>query len=118
MRMAPAAVVGVRMPSERPTSVRWWIFLLACAASWLLYLHRYAWGVIKPFFREEFPAFSDTEIGWIDSAFLAAYALGQVPGGLAGDVMGPRGVLSTLILAWSLAAAAVVWTAGFWPLSY
>jgi MFS transporter, ACS family, glucarate transporter len=103
------------MQPERPTRVRWLIFLLACAASWLLYLHRYAWGVIKPAFRKE-NAFTDTEIGWIDAAFNAAYAVGQVPGGLAGDVYGPRAVLSTFILGWSLAAAGVAWTAGFWRL--
>ena len=34
------------MQAERPTQVRWLIFALACATSWLLYLHRYAWGVI------------------------------------------------------------------------
>ena len=34
--------------NQRPTQVRWLIFGLACAVSWLLYLHRYAWGAIKP----------------------------------------------------------------------
>jgi len=50
-------------PSEpRPTRCRWIVFVLACAASWLLYLHCYAWGVIKPASRKENPDLSDTEL--------------------------------------------------------
>jgi sugar phosphate permease len=92
------------------------VFVLACAASWLLYLHRYAWGVIKPAFLEQNPSISSVEIGWLDSAFMLTYALGQVPGGLAGDVFGPRTVLSVILVGWSLALAAVGWTSGFWRL--
>src|SRR5437762_3280927 len=110
--MQPGAPTG----TDRPTNVRWLIFVLACAASWLLYLHRYAWGIIKPAFREEYPDFSDVEIGWLDSAFLATYAFGQIPGGMAGDRFGPRAVLSILALVWSLAMLGVSWTAGFWRL--
>jgi sugar phosphate permease len=98
---------------DRPTRVRWIICVLACATSWLLYLHRYSWGVIKPAFQREHPEISDTELGWLDSAFNAAYALGQVPGGIAGDSFGARGVLSAIILLWSVTVAAVAWTAGF-----
>jgi sugar phosphate permease len=103
-------------PLERPTRVRWYIFLLACATSWLLYLHRYSWGIIKPAFRAENPELSDIELGWLDSAFQGAYAVGQVPGGLLGDVFGARPILSAIIIVWSVAAAGVVWTAGFWRL--
>jgi sugar phosphate permease len=102
--------------AARPTQVRWLIFVLIGATSWLLYLHRYAWGVIKPAFRAENPNLTDTQIGWLDSAFLATYAFGQVPGGLAGDLVGPRLVLGVSILLWSLTVAALAWTTGFWPL--
>src|SRR5262249_15346220 len=98
----------------RPTQVRWLVFALACAASWLLYLHRYSLGLLKPFLREEYPWLSDAEFGWLDGVFNATYALGQVPGGLAGDVFGPRGVLAVLVLLWSLAAGGLVWTPSFW----
>jgi ACS family glucarate transporter-like MFS transporter len=100
----------------RPTRMRWLIFVLICAASWLLYLHRYSWGVIKPAFRREHPGLTDTEVGWLDSAFLATYAFGQAPAGLVGDVFGTRAVLVLILLLWSLAVAALGWTGGFWPL--
>jgi len=70
---------------------------------------RYSWGVVKPFFRKENPGLSDTDIGWLDSAFNATYALGQIPGGLAGDLFGPRAILSAIILVWSLAAGGPAW---------
>ncbi len=94
----------------RPTRVRWLIFALACAASWLLYLHRYSWGVIKPAFLREHPAITPTEAGWLDSAFQGAYAFGQVPGGVLGDYLGARLVLATIILLWSAAVVGVTWT--------
>lgn len=108
--------MSIERDAAPPTSVRWLIFGLACFASWLLYLHRYAWGVIKSDFRADFPQFTDSEIGWLDSAFLATYAIGQIPGGMAGDRFGPRLVLSAMIFAWSLASVAVAWAGGFWPL--
>src|SRR5262245_60258277 len=88
---------------------RWPVFILACATSWLLYLHRCSWGVIKPAFRKDNPGLTDGDIGWLDGAFNASYAIGQVPGGLAGDVLGPRVVLSVIILVWSLAAVGIAW---------
>src|SRR5205823_3860848 len=98
---------------ERPTRVRWLIFVLACASSWLLYLHRFSWGVIKPAFWEEHPDISATELGWLDSAFQGAYAFGQIPGGLAGDFFGARIVLTVLILLWSVAVVGIAWGGGF-----
>lgn len=98
------------VPGRRPTRVRWLIFALACAASWLLYLHRYSWGVIKPAFLREHPDITATQVGWLDSAFQGAYAFGQVPGGIAGDYFGARLVLSAIILLWSATVAGVTWT--------
>ena len=96
--------------------MRWLIFGLACFASWLLYLHRYAWGVIKADFSSENPDFTPVDLGWLDSAFLATYALGQIPSGLACDRFGARVVLAILSLVWSPASACVAWTSGFWRL--
>jgi sugar phosphate permease len=92
----------------RPTQVRWLIFVLACSVSWLLYLHRYAWGVIKPALKSEY-RLTDENLGYLDSLFSLTYAVGQVPGGLAGDVWGPRGILSLLIVLWSLTVIGLGW---------
>jgi MFS family permease len=99
---------------SRPTNVRWIIFVLACAASWLLYLHRYSWGIIRPAFKSETGI--DEGIGWLDGAFQATYALGQIPAGMAGDRFGPRATLALFTLVWSLAVGGVGWTTVFWRL--
>jgi sugar phosphate permease len=116
MLLAMSYSSGSGQGGERPTRVRWAVFALACAVSWLLYLHRYAWGVLKPAFRAEYPELDDVQIGLLDGAFNVTYALGQVPGGLAGDVFGPRAILAGIILMWSVAVAGVAWTGGFWRL--
>jgi sugar phosphate permease len=104
--------IAVHEPDEpRPTRVRWLIFALACAVSWLLYLHRYTWGVIKPALKEEYPGLTDVELGYLDSLFSLTYATGQVPGGAAGDLFGPRMVLSLLIVLWSATVAGLAGTA-------
>lgn len=97
--MGPAPSSAV----ERPTRVRWLIFALCCITSWLLYVHRYCClGVLKPALKQEYPDLSAKQLGALDSAFMATYSLGQIPMGTAGDVLGPRLVLSVIILAWSL----------------
>jgi len=104
---------GADPASDRPTRIRWLIFALACAVSWLLYLHRYAFGVIKPALKRENPELTDQVLGDLDALFSLTYALGQVPGGLAGDVLGQRRVLSLLILLWSAALLGLSWAISF-----
>jgi ACS family glucarate transporter-like MFS transporter len=99
---------------QRPTGIRWWIFGLGCAISWLLYLQRYAWGVTKKDFKDEHPAFGDRDMGWLDSAFMATYAFGQIPLGVAGDFFGPRTLMAVLVLFMSIAVTLVAWAGGFW----
>jgi sugar phosphate permease len=91
-----------------PTHTRWLIFALACATSWFLYLHRYSWGVVRPSLKAENLDLTDTQLGWLDAMFNLTYAIGQVPGGLAGDLAGPRTVLTIFILSWS---GCVAWLA-------
>ena len=37
--------------NDRPTQFRKVVFVLACGTSWMLYLHRYVFGLIKPELR-------------------------------------------------------------------
>ena len=100
-------------PTARPTGIRWLVLALACVTSWFLYLHRYSWGVIKPEVKSEF-GFSDTQLGWLDSAFNLSYALFQVPGGLLGDLLGPALVLPVIIFAWSGCVAGTAMVGQAW----
>src|SRR5262249_15008842 len=48
------------------------------------------------------------QMGYLASAFLVAYALFQIPGGLLGDRFGARYLLTVLVLGWSLLSGATV----------
>src|SRR5579872_1957354 len=95
-----------------PTNVRWMVFALASASSFLLYLHRYTWGIVKVEVKNEF-GWDKAELGWLDSAFGICYAAGQIPGGILGDWFGPRMVLGLMILVWSLSMGGMGLAGGF-----
>ena len=69
---------------ESPTNIRWMVFGLASASSFLLYLHRYTWGIIRVQLATEFD-WDAVDLGWLDSAFAIFYAAGQIPAGILGD---------------------------------
>ena len=97
----------------RSTNTRWLIFALACFASFVTYVHRYAWGVTRPFFKEEY-GLSVEEMGWLDAGFNLTYAFGQFPGGWAGDVLGPRVMIPIAMILWSLVMVGPALTGRFW----
>lgn len=86
--------------AARPTDVRWLIFTLASATSWLLYLHRFTWSFIRPELKEEYD-FSNVQLEGIFSVFNISYGLGQIPSGLLCDVFGVHLVLVVIVLLWS-----------------
>jgi len=97
--------------SENPTHVRWylifWLFLLSAVA----FLDRVNISVASIFIAHEY-SLSDTQLGWIFSAFLVGYALFQTPGGWLADHLGSRRVLTAGILWWGVftaLAAAIPW---------
>src|SRR5262245_46722095 len=89
---------------NRPTGVRFLVLGLACGLSFLLYLHRYAWGFIKKDVGDEF-GWDPVTLGWLDSLFPVSYGVAQVPSGVACDWFGARLLLGGSVLAWSLALA-------------
>lgn len=94
--------------TPRPTNVRWIVFGLASSTSWLLYLHRYAFALIKPKLVEEWQL-DEQQLGALDSAFFLTYALFQLPLGIAADVWGVRLVLTAMIVVWTLGLAMHAW---------
>jgi MFS transporter, ACS family, glucarate transporter len=104
------------------TNVRWLVFGLACATSFILYLHRYSWNIIGPKLQQDL-SLSNKEIGVLFSLFYYTYASGQIPSGLIIDRFGPHRFLSTIIAAWSAALVGIALTAntivlGFWNLLF
>ena len=101
--------------TRHPTNVRWLIFALACLASYINYVHRYAWGVVKPYLQAEYQL-NNIQVGWLDSAFNLSYALCQFPGGLAGDLIGPRMMITVAAVCWSFMVGLPGVISGYWRL--
>lgn len=89
----------LRPRSYRPTPPL--IFTLAATTSFLLYLHRYTWNLVRPEIEREFQL-SNTQLEALGSAFFFPYAVGQIPGGILCDLFGPHLFLVAVILIWSL----------------
>lgn len=88
------------MSEQTATRARWLILVLCCGASWMLYLHRYTYSLMIPELEKE--GWSRDTLSWLATAFAFSYALGQVPGGVLCDGLGPRYFLAGTVLGWSL----------------
>ena len=84
----------------RKSHGRWWVLVLLCLMYLICFADRITVSVIAPMIQREF-GFDRLTMGFIFSAFVFAYALGQVPGGWLGDRLGPRRVLSGIVAIWS-----------------
>lgn len=87
-----------------PTRFRWAIMACIVMVTVLTYLDRLNLGIAGKYIQDEL-AFSTETMGWVLSAFLLGYSLFQVPGGWAGDRFGPKKVLTTAIVLWSVFTA-------------
>lgn len=92
----------------KPTNIRWAVFGLACSTSWLLYLHRYAFAIIKPELVKEWNL-DKVQLGLLDSAFSLSSTFFQFPLGVASDLAGVHLMLTGLILLWCLGLGLHAW---------
>lgn len=66
----------------------------------VMYFDRLAIAVAGPRMQHEL-GISPSGWGWVIGAFTAAYALFEIPSGMLGDRIGPRRVLTRIVLWWS-----------------
>lgn len=71
----------------------------------ITYIDRVCISQAAPSIRKDL-GFSETQMGWVFSAFALSYALFEVPGGWMGDRYGPRSVLMKVVVMWSIFTAA------------
>src|SRR5215475_6790306 len=100
----------------KPTRVRYLVLAVACTLAVLTYVQRQGFVAGTPYIKKDL-GLDDEQMGYLASVWLVAYGLFQVPGGLLGDRLGARHVLTILVLGWSLTAGAVALTAAL-PLDY
>jgi MFS transporter, ACS family, glucarate transporter len=81
----------------------------------VMYLDRLCIAVAGPRMQREL-GLTPQDWGWVIGAFTLAYALFEVPGGLLADRIGPRRVLTRIVLWWSAFTVATGMVSGFAPL--
>jgi sugar phosphate permease len=89
------------MPLAPPVSrVRFRVRRLAFWLAIITYLDRVCIAVAAPFIMDDL-GLTVVQMGVVFSAFTLAYSLFEIPSGWLGDVMGPRRVLTRIVLWWS-----------------
>ena len=98
--MSTRAIATPRSAALR-SGVRWQILALLCLISLLAYVFRQNVSVAGLEIRTEL-GLTDLQLSWILSSAIWGYALFQLPGGLFGQVVGPRLALTAILILWSL----------------
>jgi len=88
-----------------PTRSRYKVLAFTTILAIVTYLDRVAISSAAPAIRSEM-GLDAIEMGWVFSAFTWAYAVFEIPSGWMGDVMGPRRVLTRIVIWWSAFTAA------------
>jgi ACS family glucarate transporter-like MFS transporter len=84
--------------------VRWLLIGWMFAISAIAYLDRVNISIAGHAIQQEYH-FSNIQLGWVFSAFVAGYALFQAPGGRLGDRFGPRRILALGTIWWGIFTA-------------
>jgi sugar phosphate permease len=91
--------------------VRYAVLAAACSLAVLTYVQRQGFVASSPYVKRDL-GLNDEQMGYLAAVWLVAYGAFQVPGGLLGDRIGARRLLTILVLGWSLTGGAVALTAG------
>ena len=89
---------------EKPTNVRYGVLGFAGILSMITYLDRVCFGTVMPYLQVEFQL-TETQKGYLFTAFAFAYAAFEVPTGWLGDKYGARNTLIRIVLWWSIFTA-------------
>jgi MFS transporter, ACS family, glucarate transporter len=87
--------------SEKPGRVRWILILWMFVISAVAYLDRVNISIAGQFLQRDLNL-TNTQLGFVFSAFVFGYALFQAPGGRLADRFGPRLVIALGTLWWSV----------------
>ncbi len=89
------------MSGARAIPVRFRILGVLFVMCFVNYLLRNNLSIAIPSIQREF-SFTNAEIGWILGSFNFSYALLQVPGGIFGQIFGPRRALMFIAVSWGV----------------
>lgn len=99
--------------AERPTKVRYEVLFVLCLMYVITYLARVVISAAAPAIMKELHL-TKVQMGIAFTAFVAPYAMFQVPTGMLGDKFGPRKVLAAIVFLWSIFTGftALAWNLG------
>jgi len=89
------------MNGARAIPVRFRILGVLFVMCFVNYLLRNNLSIAIPSIQKEF-SFTNVEIGWILGSFNFSYALLQIPGGIFGQIYGPRRALTFIAVSWGV----------------
>ncbi len=93
-------VEGLSVSTRTPSRVRYAVLAWICSLSIVSYLDRVCMSGSAPFISSEL-GLTHVEMGYVFSAFTLAYAAFEVPSGWLGDMIGPRKVVTRIVVWWS-----------------
>ena len=99
-----------------PTTARRTLLLYSASLAALLYLDRVCISQSQSAISTEL-GLTKNEMGTVMSAFSLAYLIFEVPGGWLGDRIGPRAVITRIVVWWSAFTMATGLAAGFWSMA-
>lgn len=96
-------------------AVRYTVLAFGLSAMAVAYLDRVCIAVAAPYIRGEL-ALTDTQLGYVFSAFTLAYALFEMPSGYLADRFGARLMMARIVIWWSALTAFTSAAWGFFSL--
>ena len=90
--------------------------VLCFSSNILCFMDRVNISIAAPAMVQEF-GWSETQMGFVFSAFFVGYVVFMIPGGVLADRFGTRRVLASGVAFWSLFTALTPFARGLWPLA-
>jgi sugar phosphate permease len=112
--MAAPTVTATEV-GQKPTRVRYWVIVFSVTLAVITYIDRVCISQAAPLMMKDL-GLTKVEMGWAFTAFAVAYAIFEIPGGFLGDWMGPRRVLTRIVVWWSIFTALTGWVKSVWSL--
>ena len=103
------------LPEKHATKYRNRVLGLLCLLMVITYLDRVCISVAGPRMQEALNI-GPLGWGWVTGVFTLAYAIFEIPSGALGDRIGPRRVLTRIVLWWSGFTSLTGLVTGYYPL--
>lgn len=100
----------MNVPVSQPTTVRFRVLAWACSLSLLTYIDRVCIKQVEGDISRDL-GLTTEQFSWVFASFAFSYAIFEVPTGWLGDRLGPRKVLTRIVIWWSAftALTGMVW---------